>query len=367
MSETVEKPARVTAGVTFAARLAFERISHRFAPNQTTLDDVTLSAEPGEVLCLLGPSGSGKTTLLRIAAGIESQTTGRVLLNDREIAGPNVFLPPEQRSIGLVFQDFALFPHLTILENVRFGLTALSRDEAKREAMIALTRVGLDRYASSYPHILSGGEQQRVALARALAPRPAVLLMDEPFSGLDSRLKDTVRAETLAILRQSRATAIVVTHDAEEAMRMGDRIALLKRGRMVQAGTAEELYLKPADLFVAGFFSELNLFDARVKNGMADTPVGQFAAPGWNDGDAVTVAIRLAGFDVVESGGEVEARVVSRRFLGVVELLELAVPGAEEHVRARVRAGQLPPGARDIWMNVRPSDVLVFERRRESA
>ena len=131
--------------------------------------------------------------------------------------------------------------------------------------MIALSRVGLEHYAASYPHVLSGGEQQRVALARALAPRPAVLLMDEPFSGLDSRLKDSVRAETLAILRESRATAIVVTHDAEEAMRMGDRIALLKGGRLVQAGRAEELYLKPANLFVAGFFSELNVFEARVQ------------------------------------------------------------------------------------------------------
>ena len=242
---TQDTRARVTAGVSFAAKLAFENISHSFGPDAETLNDVTLTAEPGEVLCLLGPSGSGKTTLLRIAAGIEIQRAGRVLLNDREIAGPAVFVPPEQRSIGLVFQDFALFPHLSILDNVRFGLTALSREEARREAMISLERVGLQSYASSYPHVLSGGEQQRVALARALAPRPAVLLMDEPFSGLDSRLKDSVRAETLSILRQSRATAIVVTHDAEEAMRMGDRIALLKDGRLKQSGRAEELYMRP--------------------------------------------------------------------------------------------------------------------------
>lgn len=367
MTETEVKPVRVTAGVTFAARLTFERISHRFSAHQQILKDVTLSAEPGEVLCLLGPSGSGKTTLLRIAAGIETQRSGRVLLNDREVSGPNVFLPPEQRSIGLVFQDFALFPHLTILDNVRFGLIALSREEAKREAMIALSRVGLERFAESYPHVLSGGEQQRVALARALAPRPAVLLLDEPFSGLDSRLKDSVRAETLSILRQSRATAIVVTHDAEEAMRLGDRIALMKDGEVVQVGTAEELYLQPADLFVAGFFSELNLFDATVVNGAAEAPVGRFAAPGFKDGDAVTVAVRLSGFDAAETGGEIEARVVSRRFLGVVELIELAVRGADEHVRARIRRGQLSPGARDIWLNVRHSDVLVFERSCESA
>ncbi|MDH6229720.1 iron(III) transport system ATP-binding protein [Mesorhizobium soli] len=366
-TETAQTANRVSAGVTFAARLAFENICHSFGAGAETLRDVSLTAEPGEVLCLLGPSGSGKTTLLRIAAGIEAQTSGRVLLNEREIAGPNVFLPPEKRSIGLVFQDFALFPHLTILDNVRFGLTALSVEEARSEAMIALSRVGLAHYAGSYPHVLSGGEQQRVALARALAPRPAVLLMDEPFSGLDSRLKDNVRAETLAILRESRATAIVVTHDAEEAMRMADRIALLKGGKLVQVGSAEELYLRPANLFVAGFFSELNVFDGRVRDKFVDTPVGKVAAPGIEDGSAASVAVRLTGFDVSETAGEVQARILSRRFLGVVELLELAVSGAEVPVRARIRCGALSAKARDIWLSLRKSDVLLFETQRENA
>jgi iron(III) transport system ATP-binding protein len=367
MQGDIHPAQRVTAGVTFAARLSFEDIRHNYSPDSAALRGITLSAEPGEVLCLLGPSGSGKTTLLRIAAGIETQTSGRVLLNEREIAGPDVFVPPEKRSIGLVFQDFALFPHLTILDNVRFGLTALSKPEGRREALIALERVGLAQYAHSYPHVLSGGEQQRVALARAMAPRPAVLLMDEPFSGLDSRLKDTVRAETLAILRQSRATAIVVTHDAEEAMRLGDRIALLKDGLLVQAGSAEELYERPADLFTAGFFSELNVFPARAAQGAVDTPLGRLDAPGFAEGTPVDVAIRLSGFDVGEEEGAVEARVLSRRFLGVVELLELAVPGIETPVRARVRIGELPSRKRDIRLTVRPRDVLVFERRAENA
>ena len=358
---------RVTAGVTFAARLIFENVTHEFSPGVPALHGVSLAANPGEVLCLLGPSGSGKTTLLRIAAGIEVQTSGRLLLNDREIAGPHVFLPPEKRSVGLVFQDFALFPHMTIIDNVRFGLTALSKAEAEKEAMISLARVGLERYAHSYPHVLSGGEQQRVALARAMAPRPSVLLMDEPFSGLDSRLKDSVRAETLTILRQSRATAIVVTHDAEEAMRMGDRIALLKDGRLVQAGTGEELYQKPVSLFAAGFFSELNVLPARVSSGAADTPLGRVPCPNIADGSKVDVAIRLAGFDIHEAHGEVPARILSRRFLGVVEHLEMAVAGAEEPIRARVRCGVLPAGARDIFVSVRPSDVLVFETERENA
>src|SRR5690606_26349061 len=312
-------------------------------------------------------SGSGKTTLLRIAAGIAAQSSGRVLLNDREVAGPSIFLPPEKRSVGLVFQDFALFPHMTILDNVRFGLTALTRQEAEREAMLALERVGLGSLAHPYPHALSGGEQQRVALARALAPRPAVLLMDEPFSGLDSRLRDKIRAETLTILQQSRATSVIVTHDAEEAMRLGDRIALLRQGRLVQVGTAEQLYQQPADLFTARFFSELNVIDARISGGCADTPLGRFPAPALAEGQPVTVAIRLSGIEIEQGTGGIEARILSRRFLGVVEVLRLAVAGLETPVQARLRCGMVPPGIRDIRISVRVSDVLVFERQDESA
>lgn len=362
-----QSASRAAAGVSFAARLAFENIHHRFADGVDTLFGVSLAAEPGEVLCLLGPSGSGKTTLLRIAAGIEPQTAGRVLLNDKEIGGSTVFLPPEKRSIGLVFQDFALFPHLSILDNVRFGLTALSKEQARKQGMIALERVGLEHLAQSFPHALSGGEQQRVALARALAPRPAVLLLDEPFSGLDSRLKDSVRAETLEILKQSRATAVVVTHDAEEAMRMGDRIALLKRGRLVQVGRAQDLYLRPADLFTAGFFSELNVFEARAEQGAALTPVGRVDAAGIADGTPVTVAIRTTGFDLNDEAGAVMARILSRHYLGVVEMVDLALQGYEQPVRVRVRCGVVPEDRRDIWLTPRTSDVLVFESRRESA
>ena len=352
---------RRTAGVTIASRLTYEDIHHAYQ-GKDTIKGLSLTAEPGEVLCLLGPSGSGKTTLLRIAAGIESQARGRVLLDGQEIAGPSVFLPPEKRGIGLMFQDFALFPHLSILDNVRFGLTALPQRDAVREAMLALERVGLAHYADNYPHVLSGGEQQRVALARALAPRPGVLLMDEPFSGLDSRLKDTIRADTLAILRETRATAIVVTHDAEEAMRMADRIALLRDGRLVQAGTADDLYRRPCNLFTAAFFSEINEFSAVVEAGRAQTPLGSAHVPQFAHGRHVSVAVRLSGVAVTATGGDIPARVLSRRFLGVVELLSLAVPGSEQPVRARIRADQLPPGLREVTIKVNPQDILVFEK-----
>lgn len=352
---------RTASAVTFAAKLSFENIHHSYQGKQT-IRGITMSAQPGEVLCLLGPSGSGKTTLLRIAAGIEAQQVGRVLLNDQEIAGPKVFLPPERRGVGLMFQDFALFPHMSVLDNVRFGLTALPKNEAVAEAQLALERVGLAHYADKFPHALSGGEQQRVALARALAPRPSVLLMDEPFSGLDSRLKDSIRADTLAILRHSRATAIVVTHDAEEAMRMADRIALLRDGKLVQVGTAEELYLKPADLFAAGFFSEINIFRGSVQAGKVETPLGNVPAGPLPDGADVRIAVRLSGVAVSQSEGAVPARVLSRRFLGVVELLELAVPGTDQPVRARIRAGQLPFGLREVKLSANERDILVFEK-----
>ncbi|MCM2472191.1 ABC transporter ATP-binding protein [Rhizobium sp. CG5] len=353
--------ARRSAAVTFAARLSFENITHSYHGKET-IRDVSLTAEPGEVLCLLGPSGSGKTTLLRIAAGIEAQSSGRLLLDNREVAGPACFLPPERRGIGLMFQDFALFPHMSILDNVRFGLTALPSGEAVAEAMAALERVGLGHYARKFPHALSGGEQQRVALARALAPRPAVLLMDEPFSGLDSRLKDTIRADTLAILRDTRATAIVVTHDAEEAMRMADRIALLKDGRLVQVGTSDDLYRRPCDLFTAGFFSEINEFCGTARGGLVETPLGRAQAPDLADGTAVSIAVRLSGVNVLEEGGTIPARIVSRRFLGVVELLSLAVPGSDQVVRARIRADQLGQGLRDVTLRVNQQDILVFEK-----
>ena len=351
---------QISAGVTFAAELAFEGISHAYH-DQPTVDNVSLRAEPGEVLCLLGPSGSGKTSLLRLAAGLEVPEQGRILLNQQEITGPDVFVPPERRGVGLMFQDFALFPHLSVLENVRFGLNSLTEAEASLEAMAALERVGLTDYADQFPHALSGGEQQRVALARALSPRPSVLLMDEPFSGLDSRLKDTVRDQTLTILRETRATALVVTHDAEEAMRIADRIALLRGGRLIQVGTAEDLYHRPVDLFTAAFFSELNIFNGIVKGGRVDTPLGQFGAEGMSDGDLVDVAIRLPSVDVKESGGDIPARVISRRFLGVVEQLGLAIPGTEQVVQSRIRAGQLKSGLHDVTLCVNEHDTMMFK------
>ncbi|HEX2449428.1 MAG TPA: ABC transporter ATP-binding protein [Methyloceanibacter sp.] len=352
--------ARGKAAVTFAASLSFEDVSRRFG-DTLALDHVSLDVAPAEIVCLLGPSGCGKSTLLRIAAGVERPSSGRVLLDGQEVAGPDRFVPPEERGVGLMFQDFALFPHLTILDNVAFGLKSLTRSEAKAEAFAALERVGLGHYANEYPHILSGGEQQRVALARAIAPRPSVLLMDEPFSGLDPQLREKMREDTIAILHETRATSIVVTHDAEEAMRMGDRVALMRKGRVVQSGRALDLYRAPRDILAARTFSDLNEMKTRIDNGSAPTPVGRFAANGLRNGTEAIVCVRQGGVRLLPAGEGTPGRVLDTRFLGDVALVEIAVQGLDAPILARVRESDVPPLGTEIGVGIDSGAVLIFE------
>jgi iron(III) transport system ATP-binding protein len=350
---------RGTAGAAIAARLTFENVERRYGPTQV-LRGISLDIAPAEVVCLLGPSGCGKTTLLRIAAGIEKPSAGRVLINGQEASGPNRFMPPEQRSIGLMFQDFALFPHLTIRDNVAFGLKSIGKEAAARQAMVALQRVGLAAVADEYPHILSGGQQQRVALARAVAPKPSVLLMDEPFSGLDVQLRDSMQEETMALLRETRTTCIIVTHQPEEAMRLGDRIAVMREGRLVQEGHAEELYRHPADLFVARLFSEINEIPARVASGRVDTPVGVFDASAFAEGARVILCVRQGALRILPAGQGKAARVIDVRFLGFVARAEIAVAGLDRPLKARMRGDEVPPRGTEVGLSVDPSRVILL-------
>ncbi|MEZ5776455.1 MAG: ABC transporter ATP-binding protein [Hyphomicrobiaceae bacterium] len=354
---------RAKAAATIASRLTFEAVE-RWYEDKYALSGVSLDIAPSEVVCLLGPSGCGKTTLLRIAAGIEKPSRGRVLLDGLEVAGPERFVLPEKRNVGLMFQDFALFPHLTILQNVAFGLKSLERSEAKRVAMGLLARVGLERYARDYPHILSGGEQQRVALARAIAPRPGVLLMDEPFSGLDVALRHAMQEEMLAILRETRATAVIVTHDPDEAMRMADRIAVMRRGRVIREGAGPQLYRDPGHLYVARLFSELNELSGRVLGGAVEMPFGRIAAPGLEEGAAVVVALRQQDVTVAPVGTGRAGRVVATRFLGDAAILDLAVEGFEETLRARIRGSEAPARGEDVGLLMDPADAMVFAETR---
>lgn len=351
---------RGTAAATIAAALTFEQVTCRFG-EKSAVKNFSLAIAPGEIVCLLGPSGCGKTTLLRLAAGIEQPTSGRLLLNGQEVSGPERFVQPEKRSVGLMFQDFALFPHLTIVENVAFGLKALDKQEARKEAYAALERVGLAGYGEHYPHVLSGGEQQRVALARAIVPRPSVLLMDEPFSGLDARLRDNMREETLVLLKEMRATCIIVTHHAEEAMRMGDRIAIMRCGELVQAGSAKDLYATPLNIYTARMFSDINEISCRAKGGEVETPLGKFGHNGLADG-AATLCVRQRALRIVAPGEGRVGRVLRSKFLGDAALLEIAVEGLEATLLARVREEDAPEIGAEIGVEVDSGRVLIFNQ-----
>jgi iron(III) transport system ATP-binding protein len=355
-------PARGHRGrtpATIAARLTFDNVGHRYGEVEAVAR-FNLDVAPGEIVVLIGHSGCGKTTALRLAAGVEVPSAGRILINDQVVAGPRQFQPPEQRGVGLMFQDYALFPHLTNLANVMFGLKGLPREDAVREARLALERVGLEGHADAYPHMLSGGEQQRVALARAVAPRPSVLLMDEPFSGLDRGLRDEVREDTLAVLRESHVTCVIVTHDPEEALRLADRIALMRAGTLVQVDVPEALYRRPVDLFVARFFCELNEIPGTVRAGKVETPVGLFAAPGLAEGAQAVVAIRPTGVKLRPAGLCIPGRMERRRFLGVVDMFEVAVNGIDRGLIGRTRESIAAVPKDEIGIEIDPAEVLVF-------
>ena len=356
-------PLRARAAAMFAASLTLENLTRRYGDAEA-LAGIDLHVAPGEIVCLLGPSGCGKTTLLRIIAGIERPTSGRVLINNREVAGPAQFVKPEKRGVGLMFQDFALFPHLNILDNVAFGLRDLPRHDAEAAARAILERVGLAAQAQRYPSVLSGGQQQRVALARAIVPRPAVMLMDEPFSGLDVQLRDAMQEETLALLRETRATSLIVTHNPEEAMRLGDRIAVLRAGRILQAGRAEELYRDPASLFVARLFSEINEIPACVRRGRVETAAGNFPANGLADGVAAVLCIREQAISVApqKNGAKqgLRGRVLDRKFLGDLARLDVAVEGLEQPLKVRVSEKDGWKKGSEVRVTIEPGGVLVF-------
>lgn len=341
------------------ARLSFKHIAHQYDV-QLALQDFSLDVAAGEVVCLLGPSGCGKTTTLRIAAGVERPSEGQVEIDGRVVAGPGVFVPPEKRGVGLMFQDYALFPHLTVLDNVKFGLHQHAKQEREPIALRALEGVGMTRYAHAFPSVLSGGEQQRVALARAMAPGPRIMLMDEPFSGLDNRLRDSVRDEALSLIDQSGASALLVTHDPEEAMRMADRIALLRKGKLVQVGTPQQLYYHPVDVEAAAFFSDINRCGGTVSGGLITCPLGTFPAGDLADGTKVDVVLRPTAVELGRGGFGVPATVRRARLLGEESLIEIDVDGHEGLVHVRVKGTWLPTEGTSVRAAADPDRALIF-------
>ncbi|MBK9291087.1 MAG: ABC transporter ATP-binding protein [Bacteroidetes bacterium] len=242
------------------------------------LDKASLSLEKGKTLALVGESGSGKTSLLRVVAGLETPSEGSILINGKLVSGSEKHVEPARRGVGLVFQDFALFPHISVRKNIEFGLSRLDSVARSRrlEAMLALFQ--LDGLADRYPHQLSGGQQQRVALARALAPAPDLLLLDEPFSGYDLLLRDTVRRELRSLLDAAGTTTVLVTHDLQDAMMMADEIAIMRSGKVLQQGSLRNLVQQPSDDYVAMFTGAVNKVDVRFEHGRWVSPYGSFRA-----------------------------------------------------------------------------------------
>ncbi|WP_111536507.1 ABC transporter ATP-binding protein [Palleronia aestuarii] len=353
-------------------RLDIQSLSKAFA-GRTVVDDVTLSVAAGEVLCLLGPSGCGKSTTLRMIAGVETQDRGTIRLDGRVLSDGVTSVPPEGRSIGLMFQDFALFPHLSVTDNVAFGLKG-RRAETHRRAHRLLERVGLAAHRDAFPHELSGGEQQRVALARAIAPKPRVMLMDEPFSGLDNRLRDGIRDDTLDVLREEGTAVLLVTHEPEEAMRMADEIALMRGGRIVQRGAPYNLYNSPHDKEAAAFFSDINVIPGEVHGALTETPFGQFLAPGQPDGTRVDIVIRpqhvRIDFDragrgpnpTALDGSPARAIVVRSRFIGKESLVEFRLDLDGSAMSAIVPSVFLPKPGTPLWLMIRRDRCFVFPR-----
>ena len=352
------------------ARLEVTGLTRTFA-GRAVVADMSFAVAAGQVVCLLGPSGCGKSTTLRLIAGVDRQDAGAVAIDGRVVADESIEVPPEARSVGLMFQDFALFPHLSVAGNVGFGLGG-TRGERQARVVELLERVGLLPLAAAYPHELSGGEAQRVALARAVAPRPRVMLMDEPFSGLDERLKDDIRDHTLKVLKEEGTAVVLVTHEPDEAMRMADEILLMRDGRIVQRGSPYHVYTAPADRAAAAFFSDINVIRGEVHGALTATPFGQFLAPGHRDGARVDIVIRpqhlRIDFDrngrgplpTPEEGTPARGKVIRARFMGRESLVEFRMDHDGSVLRATVPQVFLPKPDTALWLTIRRDRCFVF-------
>ena len=339
------------------ARLALRcsGLTKRFA-GVTALTDASLEVTEGTLLALLGPSGCGKTTLLRLIAGLDRPDAGTVEIGDRLVEAAGVHAPPEERQVGLVFQEYALFPHLSVADNVAFGL-ARGQDR-KARVQDLLGQVGLDGLGSRMPHELSGGQQQRVALARALAPGPRLIMLDEPFSNLDPALREGVRREVRRVLRAAEATAIFVTHDQEEALSLADEVAVMMNGRILQHAPPAELYRRPASRQVAEFVGEINVIDGRAIGRAVVCDLGTISVLDDLYGPT-DVLIRPEALQLTEDMGG-QAVQVGRRFFGHDQMISLRF---DSGLQLSSRVGPTFAFRRGARVRVQLSgDVLAFRR-----
>ncbi len=340
------------------------QVSKRFAGMKTpALETIDLSLEQGQLLTLLGPSGCGKTTLLRSIAGFETPDSGTIALAEKTVAAHGIWVPPEQRRVGMVFQEYALFPHLTVAENIAFGLRQILEKQpaiVKERTRDAIALVGLEGLDKRYPHELSGGQRQRVALARALAPRPVLMLLDEPLSNLDAQVRVYLRNEVRRILKEAQMTAIFVTHDREEALAISDVVGVMHQGHLEQLDTPEAIYTEPASRFVAQFVTQANFLSAQRRGNLWETEVGSFevgAVSGeGNEGGEVMIREEDLQFHPDEGS---EVRICDRQFLGR-EYRYCAIAPSGQRLHARIAAATDLAIGTQVKLSVSPGQLRVF-------
>ena len=327
--------------------LALERVTKRYAPDRhPAVDTLTLTVQQGEILALLGPSGCGKTTTLRLIAGFETPDSGSVVIRGETMAGPRRWVPPEARGVGIVFQDYALFPHLTVAQNVGFGLKPLGPSARQERLGQILELVGLQSFRNRFPHELSGGQQQRVAVARVLAPAPALVLLDEPFSNLDADLRAQMREEVEKLLRNTGTTGIFVTHDQEEAFTLSDRVGVLNEGRLEQLDTPERIYHHPATPFVAEFVGAADFLPGLVTTQGIVTELGIFAnTEGGDIGEKVKVMLRPDDVSFIPSP-DGQGVIVRRYFRGSENLYSIRLPSGHRVHSSQASSSVYPNGTR---------------------
>ena len=326
------------------------------------VEGISFSARKGDIICLLGPSGCGKTTTLRAIAGFEPVASGEIRLNGNVVSTTGRHVPPEQRRVGMVFQDYALFPHLTVRDNVSFGLTSAAANDRRGRVDEMLSLTGLSEFAGRYPHALSGGQQQRAALARALAPQPVLLLMDEPFSNLDPDTTERMRLELLHLLKTTQTTAVLVTHDHEEAFAMADYVAVLNNGKLEQFAAPETIYHLPVSPFVAEFVGQADFIPGTVRDSVVVTQLGAFPVPpDYSGGPEVVVMIRPDDIRVRENGNG-DGTVASRQFRGSEIIYGIRL-GSGDVVHSSEASTRSFPLDSKVELEVMATHTVVFERK----
>lgn len=346
--------------------LDVKQLSHSFGEKEA-LTNLNFSIENNSIVSVLGPSGCGKTTLIRLIAGLEQIQKGEIFLEKSLVANKNLNVPPEKRPISYVFQDFALFPHMTVLENVSFAAGSKSNKKQLIDQVIHLAKV--ENFLEKYPHSLSGGEQQRVALARSIAVQPKLLLLDEPFSDLDINLKREIIDDTLHLINSLESSAIVVTHNAEEAMFLSDAILVMEKGKLIQIGTPHDIYFKPSNLYVASLFGETNIFQSKVEDNTCLTPLGRIKTSNLSNNQDVDVVVRPEAIKLnLEKSPLLNPNsgvVVDSKFLGNSAIIHMTVndeKNNKHHIHSKVMGNFLPPPASSVSVTLDEDHVFIFPR-----